>query len=69
MERKEQEANTAKSDSGKSDKEKKETSKEQEKRIRANSPYGNLKSWRLMRMIVKAKDDVRQEQFAVQLIS
>ena len=47
----------------------KENSKEQERRIRAASQYGHLKSWRLMRLIVKSKDDVRQEQFAVQLIS
>ena len=28
-----------------------------------------LKSWRLLWIIVKANDDVRQEQFAMQLIS
>jgi hypothetical protein len=37
----------------------KETSKEQEERIRKNSPYGYLKSWRLFRFIVKSNDDVR----------
>lgn len=46
-----------------------ETSKEQEERIRRNSPYGNLLTWKLFRFIVKSNDDVRQEQFAIQLIS
>ena len=46
-----------------------ETSKEQEERIRMNSPYGGLNTWKLIRIIVKANDDVRQEQFAMQLIS
>jgi len=34
-----------------------------------NSPFGHLKTWRLIRVIVKSNDDVRQEQFAMQLIS
>jgi len=46
-----------------------ETSKEQEERIRRNSPYGGLLTWKLFRVIVKSNDDVRQEQFAIQLIS
>jgi hypothetical protein len=46
-----------------------ETSKEQEERIRKNSPYGGLLTWKVLRIIVKANDDVRQEQFAMQLIS
>ena len=46
-----------------------ETSKEQEERIRRNSPYGSLLTWKLFRVIVKSNDDVRQEQFAIQLIS
>jgi len=45
-----------------------ETGEEQEMRVRASSPFGHLKSWRLLRVIVKANDDVRQEQFAMQLI-
>jgi hypothetical protein len=36
-----------------------ETSKEQEVRVRAASPFGHLKTWRLFRIIVKANDDVR----------
>lgn len=36
-----------------------ETSLEQEQRIREESPFGHLKSWRLLRVVVKANDDVR----------
>jgi len=36
-----------------------ETAKEQEARLRQASPFGKLKSWKLIRMIVKANDDVR----------
>ena len=36
-----------------------ETSAEQEQRIREESPFGHLKSWRLLRVVVKANDDVR----------
>ena len=46
-----------------------ETSVEQDERVRRNSPFGNLKTWRLIKIIVKSNDDVRQEQFAMQLIS
>lgn len=46
-----------------------ETSEEQEQRIRKASPYGSLESWKLLRMIVKCGDDIRQEQFAIQLIA
>ena len=49
--------------------EERETSEEQENRIRLASPFGQLKSWSLLRVMVKANDDVRQEQFAVQLLS
>jgi hypothetical protein len=38
-----------------------ETSKEQEQRIKKNSPYGGLVTWKLLRIIIKANDDVRQE--------
>lgn len=37
--------------------------------MQENSPFGQLKSWNLCRIIVKSIDDVRQEQFAMQLIS
>ena len=36
-----------------------ETSADQEQRIREESPFGHLKSWQLLRVIVKANDDVR----------
>jgi phosphatidylinositol 4-kinase len=47
----------------------KETSLEQDARIKKNSPFGHLKTWKLLRVIVKSNDDVRQEQFAMQCIS
>jgi hypothetical protein len=46
-----------------------ETAAQQEKRIRKQSIFGHLKTWKLLRIIVKAGDDLRQEQFAMQLIS
>ena len=36
-----------------------ETSKEQEKRIKMNSPFAGLKTWKLLRVIVKTNDDLR----------
>ena len=36
-----------------------ESSKEQERRVRLKSPFGHLRSWRLIRVLVKANDDVR----------
>lgn len=42
-----------------------ETSKEQEKRIKESSPFKHLLTWKLLRIIVKSNDDVRQEQFAM----
>ncbi len=38
-------------------------------RIREASPYGGLMSWKLIQVIVKQGCDLRQEQFATQLIS
>lgn len=38
-----------------------EKAKAQKIRIRQESPYGMLKSWNLIRIMVKANDDVRQE--------
>jgi hypothetical protein len=38
-----------------------EISKEQEARVRLQSPFGSLRTWRLLRVIVKSNDDVRQE--------
>ena len=42
-----------------------ETSKEQEKRVKKNSPFSKLRTWRLMKVIVKTNDDLRQEAFAM----
>ncbi|OWZ14343.1 Phosphatidylinositol kinase [Phytophthora megakarya] len=41
---------------------------EKERRIQGTSPYGNLPGWRLLPVIVKSDDDLRQEQLALQLI-
>ena len=46
-----------------------ESSKAQKIRVQNASPFGMLKSWNLIRIMVKSCDDVRQEQFAMQLIS
>lgn len=37
-------------------------------RIRSKSTYRNLSSWRLIHLIVKTGDNLKQEQFALQLI-
>ena len=47
----------------------KESFKQQSKRIQEQSPYGKFKTWGLLHVIVKSGDDLRQEQFAMQLIS
>ncbi|TDH67331.1 hypothetical protein CCR75_003133 [Bremia lactucae] len=41
---------------------------EKERRIQLTSPYGKLPGWRLLPVIVKSDDDLRQEQLALQLI-
>ncbi|RHZ29744.1 hypothetical protein DYB37_001408 [Aphanomyces astaci] len=41
---------------------------DKEARLRATSPWGHLPTWRLLPVIVKSNDDLRQEQFASQLI-
>lgn len=41
---------------------------ERERQVRAASPFGKLAGWRLISFIVKADDDLRQEQLAMQLI-
>eukprot|EP00047_Mylnosiga_fluctuans_P014833 m.41499 g.41499 ORF g.41499 m.41499 type:complete len:711 (+) comp5674_c0_seq2:24-2156(+) len=38
-------------------------------RIRCMSPYGHLPHWRLLPVIVKSGDDLRQELFAAQLLT
>lgn len=42
---------------------------EKEARIRRESPFGEHPGWRLLPVIVKSNDDLRQEQFAAQLIA
>jgi hypothetical protein len=39
----------------------KETAKEEEARIRKNSVFGNLVTWKLFRIMVKSNDEVRQD--------
>jgi Phosphatidylinositol 3- and 4-kinase len=45
-----------------------ETWKETTDRIRAGSPFGHYKSWKARPIIIKAHDDLRQEQLAMQII-
>lgn len=47
----------------------KERWEEKERRIRAKSRYSHLPGWRLVPIIYKSNDDLRQEQFASQLIA
>ncbi|KAG5345347.1 PI4KB kinase, partial [Acromyrmex heyeri] len=47
----------------------KEPWEQKQRRIRASSPYGHLASWRLLAVIVKCGDDLRQELLASQLLS
>lgn len=42
--------------------------KDKAERIQAASPYGHLSGWRLVPVIIKSHDDLRQEQFASQLL-
>ena len=46
----------------------KETFDQCSERIRKNSVFGPLKTWKIAKLIVKSGDDLRQEQFAMQLI-
>ncbi|XP_066581456.1 phosphatidylinositol 4-kinase beta [Prorops nasuta] len=39
-----------------------------QKRIKASSPYGHLASWKVLAVIVKCGDDLRQELLAMQLL-
>ena len=38
-----------------------EMSDDQEKRIREQSPFKHLKTWSLLRLIIKSNDDLRSE--------
>lgn len=46
----------------------KELWSEKEKRVREKSPYGGLSNWKLLPVIVKTGDDLRQELLASQLL-
>lgn len=46
----------------------KELWSEKEKRVREKSPYGGLANWKLLPVIVKTGDDLRQELLASQLL-
>ncbi|CAH1114373.1 unnamed protein product [Psylliodes chrysocephalus] len=46
----------------------KEPWQDKEQRIRESSPYGYLSSWRLLSVIVKCGDDLRQELMASQIL-
>ena len=46
-----------------------EDSSEEAERIKRDSPFRHLKSWKLVHLIVKSGADMKEEQFAVQLIS
>lgn len=41
---------------------------EKEARLKKASPYGSMPNWRLLAMIVKTGDDLRQELLAFQLL-
>lgn len=42
---------------------------EQSERVKKTSPFGKFNTWQLFKMIVKSGEDLRQEQFATQLIN
>ena len=46
-----------------------ESEEEFKERIRNKSIFGHLTSWDLVHLIVKTNDNLKQEQFALQLIS
>ncbi|KAL0275299.1 UNVERIFIED_CONTAM: hypothetical protein PYX00_003194 [Menopon gallinae] len=47
----------------------KEPWEEKERRVRESSPYGHLSNWKLLSVIVKCGDDLRQELMASQLLT
>ena len=46
-----------------------ETFQELEQNLKNKSPFGNFKTYKIFRCIIKTHDDLRQEQFATQLIN
>jgi len=47
----------------------KEPWQEKVRRIRESSPYGHLANWKLLSVIVKCGDDLRQELLAYQFLT
>jgi len=47
----------------------KEPWREKVRRIRESSPYGHLANWKLLSVIVKCGDDLRQELLAYQVLT
>jgi len=47
----------------------KEPWQEKVSRIRESSPYGHLANWKLLSVIVKCGDDLRQELLAYQVLT
>jgi len=47
----------------------KEPWQEKVRRIRESSPYGHLANWKLLSVIVKCGDDLRQELLAYQVLT
>ena len=46
-----------------------ESIEQQTMRLKSNSPFGNLSSYKIFNIIIKSGEDLRQEQFATQLIN
>ena len=46
----------------------KEPWEEKVRRIRESSPYGHLPNWKLLSVIIKCGDDLRQELLAYQFL-
>jgi len=46
-----------------------EDSEAQAQRVKSQSPFGILRTWRLAHLIIKTGADMKEEQFAIQLIS
>lgn len=42
--------------------------KKSKERIGKNSVFGNIRSWDILYIIIKTHDDLKQEEFAMQLI-
>lgn len=45
-----------------------ESASDQSQRVKATSPFKNIKSWKIAHLMIKTGDNLMQEQFALQLI-